>query len=270
MNDRIGKNSTKRKKICIIHSRQAAREVLARALYYKLRADVAHFPSCEHVPESCSDYDVFIVYNSFQDDTNAIQGVRKIRSAKPDAFIIGVSSIPHFDKRFLLAGADTFLLRNGNEIEELVKNINRQTTDGSVTGTTGESDDRPKAQLRICLIHRRPPAREVLTRALGAKLHASVTPFSCCENALASSLDYDVFIVYNNFRKKMNGVRCVAEIRAQKPDALIIGVSSIPNFHTKFLPAGADAFLLKAGNEVEELANIVHRRVQRGVVTKPK
>jgi DNA-binding NarL/FixJ family response regulator len=114
--------------------------------------------------------------------------------------------------------------------------------------------------MKICIVHKRDTAGEVLSRALSYRLGAEVTCFTCCENALASALDYDVFIVYNNFRKKMNGVRGVASIRARKPQAFIVGVSSIPNFQRKFIPAGADAFLLKAGNEIGELVDIVRRR----------
>ena len=114
--------------------------------------------------------------------------------------------------------------------------------------------------MKICIVNKRDTAGEVLSRALSYKLGAQVTHFTSCEDALASSLDYDVFIVYNNFRKKMNGVRGVAGIRARKSDAFIIGVSSIPNFHRKFLPAGADTFLLKAGNEIGELVDIIRRR----------
>ncbi len=117
--------------------------------------------------------------------------------------------------------------------------------------------------MKICIIHSRYTAREVLSRALSSRLGADVTGFSCCENALASSLNYDVFVVYNNFRKKMSGVRGVAELRARKSEAFIVGVSSTPNFDRRFLPAGADAFLLRAGNEIEELVEIIRRKAGR-------
>jgi len=114
--------------------------------------------------------------------------------------------------------------------------------------------------LKICIVHAKRVPREVLTRALASRLGADVIGFSCCEDVLASSLDYDVFVVYNNFRKKMNGVKGVTGIRARKPDAFIVGVSSTPNLHRRFLPAGADAFLLRAGNEIEELVEIIRRK----------
>jgi hypothetical protein len=119
--------------------------------------------------------------------------------------------------------------------------------------------------MKICLIHGKRVAREVLARALSGKLGAEVTHFSCCERALASSLGYDVFVVYNNFRGKMSGVRGVAKIRGRKPNAFIVGASSAPNFDRHFLPAGADAFLLRAGNEIQELVSIIRRRDGRNV-----
>jgi len=117
--------------------------------------------------------------------------------------------------------------------------------------------------VNICLIHGKHVGREVLVRAISSRLDADVEGFSCCENALACSLEnYDVFVVYNNFRKKMSGVRGVAKIRARKPEAFIVGVSSTPNNDRRFLPAGADAFLLRAGNEVEELVKIIRNNEQ--------
>ncbi|MDY6875183.1 MAG: hypothetical protein SWK90_03135 [Chloroflexota bacterium] len=116
--------------------------------------------------------------------------------------------------------------------------------------------------MKICLIHARRVAREVLARALTSKLGADVTWFSSCEDAVACSMDYDVFVVYNNFRKGMGGVRAVTKIRELRPDAFIVGVSSTPKFHRRFLPAGADAFLLRAGNEVEELVKIIRDNEQ--------
>jgi DNA-binding NarL/FixJ family response regulator len=115
--------------------------------------------------------------------------------------------------------------------------------------------------MKICLIHGRRVAREVLTRALSSKLGAEVTSFPCCEDILESSLDYDVFIVYNNFsKKKMSGVRGVAKIRGRNPYAFIVGVSSTPSYVHQFLPVGADACVLRAGNEVQELVSVIRQR----------
>jgi DNA-binding NarL/FixJ family response regulator len=113
--------------------------------------------------------------------------------------------------------------------------------------------------MRISIVHSHAPTREILTRALSVKLKMQVTGFSCIENLLQSSMDYDTFVVYSDFGHKMSGVRGVAQIRLQKPRAFIIGVSCRPNLDRKFLPAGADAFLLRAGNEIEELVRIIQQ-----------
>ena len=113
--------------------------------------------------------------------------------------------------------------------------------------------------MKICLIHGKRVGREVLARALASKLGAEVMHFASCESTLASSslLDYDVFIVYNNFRRKMNGVQGVKKIGSLNPDAFVIGITSNPGFRKRFLSAGADVTVLRAGNEVEELARII-------------
>ena len=113
--------------------------------------------------------------------------------------------------------------------------------------------------MKICLIHARRVAREVLDRALSVRLNAEVDPFFCCENALRTALDYDVFVVYNNFRKKMNGFQCVKRIRARKPDVFIVGVTSNPNLTKRFTSAGTDVTLLRAGNEIAELVTIIRQ-----------
>jgi DNA-binding NarL/FixJ family response regulator len=113
--------------------------------------------------------------------------------------------------------------------------------------------------MKICLIHAKQVIREVLARALSVKLSAEVDSFFCCENALATSLDYDVFVVYNNFRKKMNGFQAVKKIRARKPHVFIVGVTSNPDLTKRFTSAGGDAALLRSGNEIAELVEIISR-----------
>ena len=111
---------------------------------------------------------------------------------------------------------------------------------------------------RICLINGRAKARYVLTQALDSKLNADTEAFSCCENVLSSSMDYDIFVVYNNFgQKRMRGVTGVRRIRALKPDAFIMGVSVKPYGEKRFLPAGANVFLLRAGNEIGEMIKLI-------------
>ncbi len=114
---------------------------------------------------------------------------------------------------------------------------------------------------RIGIVHAHTATREVLARALSIKLKLQVTGFSCIENLLQSSMDYHIFVVYNDFGHKMSGVSGAARIRLLKPRAFVIGVSYRPDVGKKFLSSGANAFLLRAGNEIEELVQLIQRRV---------
>lgn len=114
--------------------------------------------------------------------------------------------------------------------------------------------------MRIGIAHAHHPTRQVLARALASRLQAEVETFSCIEDALLSPVTMDAFVVYNNFGHHMDGVTGVAYIRAQWPGAFIIGVSYKPYFQKLFLAAGADAFLLRAGNEIAELVGLIRDR----------
>jgi DNA-binding LytR/AlgR family response regulator len=102
-------------------------------------------------------------------------------------------------------------------------------------------------------VHGRQIARKVVSKGLEARLGSPVHRYGSCEDALRYTEHYDTFVVYNNFGKRMNGANGVAEIRAMKPEALIIGVTSVPGFRHKFAAAGADETVLLSGNEVAEL-----------------
>jgi hypothetical protein len=126
--------------------------------------------------------------------------------------------------------------------------------------------------MQIALVSGVYPRREVVARGISAKLGGiHVEVFSCCEDVLGSSLDYQVFVVYNNFGHKMSGVQGVAEIRKVVPYAAIIGVSPTPYLDRKFLPAGANGFLLLAGNEINELAELIlkHRPALKRLIGPP-
>lgn len=119
--------------------------------------------------------------------------------------------------------------------------------------------------MKACIIHGDRVAREILGRAFRRSFDAFTASYSCCEDVLKSSLDYDIFVVYNNFGpREMSGIKGTAAIRARKSDAYIIGVSSKPYNNRRFLPAGANVFLLRAGNEIGELIEIVRRQATPG------
>jgi hypothetical protein len=111
----------------------------------------------------------------------------------------------------------------------------------------------------VCVVHGRQTARKIVSRALASKLDVPVHRYSSCEDALRYTDHYNTFVVYNNFGKRMNGARGVERIRMAKPEALIIGVTSVPNFRHKFRASGADDTVLLSGNEVGELASKISR-----------
>ncbi len=115
--------------------------------------------------------------------------------------------------------------------------------------------------MQMALIHKDHIAREILVRGLQPRLHLTVQDYSCVEDLMLGKLPYDVYVVYKDLGHKMNGVQGVKMIREQKPKALIIGVSNTPNADREFLPAGADAFLLRSGNEVHELGNLILKKL---------
>ena len=111
--------------------------------------------------------------------------------------------------------------------------------------------------MKISLIHPHRATREVLTRALAFKLGAEVVGFSCLENLLSSSMDYDVFVVYNMFgRVKMDRWEGVKWIRAQRPNALVVSMIHRRFFDRKDAPPGADAVFMCAGDEVNSVVRL--------------
>ena len=116
--------------------------------------------------------------------------------------------------------------------------------------------------MKICLVHGHRSSREVIYRGLRQGFGTEVVTYSCCEDVLASPLDYDVFVVYNNFGpRKMRGIKGTTRIREYRADAFIVGVTTTPHFRKRFLKAGANVALLRAGNEIAELIGIIRRRV---------
>jgi hypothetical protein len=123
--------------------------------------------------------------------------------------------------------------------------------------------------MKVAIVHSHTPTAKVLARAISSRLKVEALDFSCIENVLASSMDYAIFVVYNNFGHKIDGMRGVTLIRDRKPRAYVIGVSYRPDFGRKFLQAGADAFILRAGNEIEELVAVIQKRPEATPVPAP-
>jgi len=111
--------------VCVVHGRQTARKIVSRALASKLDAPVHRYSSCEDALRYTEHYNTFVVYNNFGKRMNGARGVERIRTARPGALIIGVTSVPGFRQKFRTSGADDTVLLSGNEVGELASKISR-------------------------------------------------------------------------------------------------------------------------------------------------
>jgi DNA-binding NarL/FixJ family response regulator len=114
--------------------------------------------------------------------------------------------------------------------------------------------------MRISIVHSHRLTRQVMCKALSAKLDAEVVDFSSIEELLDSSMNYDVFIVYNMFgREKLDRWEGVKWIRAQKPDALVISMIHQRFFDRKDAPPSSDAVLFCAGDDIDGLVALIKK-----------
>lgn len=116
--------------------------------------------------------------------------------------------------------------------------------------------------MKIALLHPHRVMREMLIRAIAARAEAEIVGFSSFEDLFASSMSYDVFVLYNMFgREKMDRYEGVKWIRGMKPNALILSMIHIRFFDHKFSPPGADAIHLKVGDEIKEVVRVIQTGV---------
>jgi DNA-binding NarL/FixJ family response regulator len=112
--------------------------------------------------------------------------------------------------------------------------------------------------MKISVVHPHRVTREVLSHALATRLSATVVDFSSIEELLSSSMEYDVFVLYNIFgREKMDRWEGVKWIRYQKPDAVIISMIHYRFFERRFAAPGGDAVLLRVNDETEGLIKLI-------------
>jgi hypothetical protein len=114
--------------------------------------------------------------------------------------------------------------------------------------------------MKISVVHPHRVTRKVLSHTLATRLDATVVDFSCLEDLLNSSMDYDVFVLYNLFgREKMDRWEGVKWIRFKKPEALIVSMVHHRFFDRRFAAPGGDAILLRAGDETEGLIKLIQQ-----------
>ncbi len=119
-----------------------------------------------------------------------------------------------------------------------------------------------EGSLRICVVCGQRVPREVLCRALARELEADVDWYASCEDALCSEADYDVLVVYDYFGMgQMNGPQGVLRLRAVRPRAYIIGVTSNPGFDKQFLWSGADFAILMQDRPLARIIALIRARL---------
>lgn len=117
--------------------------------------------------------------------------------------------------------------------------------------------------MRISVVHPHKVTAQLLCTALAHRLNAAAVDFSSIEDVLSSSMNYDVFILYNIFgRTKMDRWVGVKWIRVQKPEALVISVIHRRFFDRKDAPPGADAVLFFAGDTIDGLVKVIQKGYQ--------
>jgi len=112
--------------------------------------------------------------------------------------------------------------------------------------------------MKIALVHSHRVTREMLVRAIAAKVAAEVVEFSSFEDLFASSMNYDVFVLYNVLgREKLERWESVKWIRTMKPQALILSMVHYKFFDRKYMPPGADAIHMRVGEEIAQMIRLI-------------
>ena len=115
-----------------------------------------------------------------------------------------------------------------------------------------------KECMRIAIAHAHRLTREVLAKVISNRLGAESVTFCCLEDLFASSMNYDVFIVFNQFGvNKMDGWQGAKWLRHNKPDARVIFMNQKRFFERKFLPPGTDQWLFCPDDDMDELVKMV-------------
>jgi hypothetical protein len=127
--------------------------------------------------------------------------------------------------------------------------------------------------MRVALAHGKYPARDLIASAMARRLKEAgyadveVLAFSRMEDVLDSSLEFDAFVLYSNFGKRMGGIEGASIIRHLKPNAVIIGVTAMHPKVSRFHEAGAVGVVFLSGDEIPRICEFILKNVPRpGVI----
>jgi hypothetical protein len=126
------------------------------------------------------------------------------------------------------------------------------------------TQENAERKMRISIAHPHHFTREVLAKVLSNKLGAEVLAFSCLEDLLDSSMDFDVFVVYSSFdphkMDRMDGIRWIRHLR---PEALVISMIHRAFFERKQAPPGADLITFCAGDDIPSVVKLIQKHQQK-------
>jgi hypothetical protein len=117
--------------------------------------------------------------------------------------------------------------------------------------------------VKVALAHGKYPEREIIERGVAYRLkvlgyrEVAVIAYKFIEDLLDSSLDYDVFVIYSNLGKHLNGPEGAAVLRGYKPDARIIGVTTMHPKATRFRDLGALGIVYPGEDEIAQICDII-------------
>lgn len=130
--------------------------------------------------------------------------------------------------------------------------------------------------MRVAVAHGKYPDRELIARGMAHRLkvlgyrEVEVLAYKFMEDVLDTDLNYDVFVCYSNFGKHLGGIEGASILHAHKPDAHIIGVTTMYPKVSRFREAGALAIVFPGADEVAQICDAILKHVPPPITSCPK
>jgi len=130
--------------------------------------------------------------------------------------------------------------------------------------------------MKVAIAHNKYPDRDLIARGVAYRLRVlgyrevTTLAYRFMEDLLDSSLDYDVFVCYSNFGKQMGGIEGATLLRAYKPDARIIGVTTMHPKASRFRDIGALGIVFPGEEEIKQICDIIRAKLPPPATQCPK
>lgn len=131
--------------------------------------------------------------------------------------------------------------------------------------------------MKVALAHFAYPERDLIARSIAYRLRVlgygdvEVLAYKFMENLLDASLDeYDVFVCYSNFGKQLGGVEGAGILRSLKPDARIIGATTMHPKASRFRDLGAIGIISPGEEDIKQICEIILNKIPPPATQCPK